>query len=246
MVTTVLGTIPVGVASAVSWAANVIAVLCVIPLCWTTLPAAAVPRALAGNGLATRLWALREKTAPQPATWGIWAAAGIIGSAGMAIAGAPPSAWSLKLALSIGPLAVAYVARYLAGVPWMMNRWDGLCLLLAGIGLGFLLFGEGLAALWLSIAVNIVGTPPTVMHALKEPWKESYFPFACAFVSVAAVLLLAIPVPWTVASSAYGLYLLIDVTVIMSAIAIGRSRARARGLGPDSAVYADHEAEPKW
>lgn len=209
MITTVVGSVPASLATAVSWAANAVAVLCIIPLCVTTL---------------------QRKTDPPPATWGIWAAAGIVGSAGMAMAGADASAWSLKLALSVGPLAVAIVSR-IVGVPWVVRPVDRWCLVLAGIGLVFLLFGEGLAAMWLAIAVNIIGSVPTCLHGLRAPFRARYFPFACASGSVLAVLALAVPWPWTVASVAYLLYLLIDTSAIMAFIAYGRARARRFDVG---------------
>jgi hypothetical protein len=108
------------------------------------------------------------------------------------------------------------------------NRWDALCLGLALAGCVALLYGEGMVALWLSISVNLIGTPPTLLHALRSPFRARYFPFMCAFISVSAVLLLAVPWPWTVASVAYPLYLLADVAVIMLAIRYGRRRALGR------------------
>lgn len=212
VVHTLIGPVPVALADALTWASYAVALLCVIPLCITTL---------------------RHETDPPPATWGTWAAAGIVGSAGMAMAGAVPAAWGLKLALSIGPLALAICAR-IAGVPWVVRKADRVCLALAGVGLVFLLFGEGLTAMWLAIAVNIIGSIPTCLHALRHPDRARYFPFACAFGSVGAVVLFAIPVPWTVASVAYPLYLLIDCGAIMLCIAIGRARARRVDVGRQS------------
>jgi len=202
IVETLVGPVPAALASAVSWTANAIAVLCIIP-------------------------PLIRGWRPPPATWGIWTAAGIVGSIGIAMAGGGPATWGLKLALSIGPLIVCIVSTR-AGVPWRATRTDGVCLALAGAGLIALLFGQGLTAMWLSIAVNAIGTPPTLVHAMRKPREESYFPFACAFVSVAAVLALAVPWPWTVAAVAYPIYLLIDVTVIMGTIRYARARDRRR------------------
>ena len=209
MITTIVGPVPAWLADVVTWTSYAVALLCVTPLCITTA---------------------RHRTTPPPATWGTWAAAGIVGSAGMAMAGAAPAAWGLKLALSIGPLAVAIVARR-AGVPWAVRPADRVCLALAGIGLVALVFGQGLTAMWLAIAVNVIGSIPTCLHGLREPHRESYFPFACALGSVGAVLLFAIPAPWTVASVAYPLYLVIDCGTIMACIAIGRARARRVDVG---------------
>lgn len=205
MITTIVGQVPAGLADAVSWASRAIAVLCVIPLCLSTL---------------------RGRTDPPPATWGVWAAAGVVGSAGMAIAGGDSAAWGLKLALSVGPLAVAVCARR-AGVPWAVGRADKVSLALAGVGLVFLLFGEGLTAMWLSIAVNVIGTLPTLLHAWRAPFRARYFPFGCANVSVVGVLALAVPVPWTVASVAYPLYLWLDTALIMGTILVARYRVYA-------------------
>lgn len=202
MIPTVVGPVPTAVATAVTWTSYAIAVLCVIP-------------------------PLLRGWRPPPATWGIWTAAGVVGSIGIAMAGGGPATWGLKLALTVGP-AIACMVSVRAGVPWRTTRTDTVCLALAAVGLVFLLFGEGLAAMWLSIAVNAIGTPPTLLHALREPHRESYFPFGCAFVSVSAVLLFAVPWPWTVPSVAYPIYLLLDVTVIMLFIAVGRHRARRR------------------
>lgn len=199
MIETVVGAVPDWVAQVATTASQVIAVLCVIP-------------------------PLIRGWRPPPATWGIWTAAGLVGAIGIAMAGGGPATWGLKLALTVGPAIVCIVSTR-AGVPWRATRADGVCLALAGAGLVALLFGQGLTAMWLSIAVNAIGTPPTLIHALRDPRGESYFPFACAAVSVAAVVLFAIAVPWTAASVAYPLYLLLDVTVIMLTIAYSRRRA---------------------
>lgn len=200
-----LGPIPGSLGSGASTLSNIIAVACVIPYCLA-------------------IW--RRKVTPPPATWAIWAVAGIVGAAGIAMAGGPFASWSLKLALSVGPAAVAVVALR-RGIPWATTRTDRVCLILSGVGIVFLLFGEGIPALIVSILVNIIGSVPTVAHAWRRPFNDTYFPFACAFVSVSAVLA-TIPWPWTFASSAYGLYLLVDTGVIMATIAIARARMTRR------------------
>lgn len=191
-------------ARVVSDAANIIAVACVVPLCVLTL---------------------RRITRPSPVTWSLWAAVGVIAAGAMAAGGAPAAAWTLKLALSIGPAAIA-VCAVIARVPWRMGRWDHVCL---GIGVaGCALYawtGDGLFAVWFSIAINIIGTVPTVMHAWREPWRESVFPFTCAAVSVTAVLL-TIPLPWTAIGVTYPLYLLVDTALIVVVILVARRRPR--------------------
>lgn len=227
MITTLVGSVPTTLAEALTWASYAVAVLCVIPLCWTTLPARPPWKWLRRFPLAHRLWALRGRTAPPPATWAIWTAAGVIGALGMIMAYAAPAAWGLKLALTVGPAAVT-ICAIIGKVRWVVHWTDGVSIGLATIGLVALFFGGGLEAMWLAIAINIIGSVPTCRHALAEGERERYFPFACASGSVLVVLLFAIPWPWTVASVAYPLYLLIDTSTIMLCIFIGRRRAPRR------------------
>src|SRR6478752_10742429 len=149
MTTTILGPLPDGLISAVSAAANWLVLLCIVPLCWATWRPYDDPR----------------RAHPSPVTWGIWFLVGMVATVGLALGGAPTSAWTIKLFLSLGPAIVAVVALY-RGEKLLATRVDKWSLALGGIGLVFYVlayfgaigpadpYAAGLVAVATAIAVD--------------------------------------------------------------------------------------------
>jgi hypothetical protein len=211
-VNTILGTVPAGVIDVVSWLASAITLLCVVPLCVATL---------------------RRKARPSPVTWTIWAAVGLVATFAMALGGAPWSAWLLKGALSLGPIAVAGCALG-AGIPMVADRFDRWSYVLGSLGAGVYAYllvegitaaTAGLVAVGAAMAVDAIGAVPTWRRAWKHPHDELILTYALALASVVAVLCI-LPVPWTWLSSAYLCFLAVQMVSIIGVLWAGRRRAR--------------------
>lgn len=206
---TIIGSVPEGWAIAVGWLSSVITLLCVVPLCWATLKGHASPR---------------------PVTWAIWAGVGLVATVAMARGGAPFEAWLLKGALSLGPVAVALAAT-LAGVRWVADWSDRISLPLGLAGLVIYAFtGVGLVAVFVAIAVDVIGAVPTWRNAWRNPYDELIITYALALVSVLAVLGV-LPLPWTWLSASYLCFLAVQMTSIIAVLVLARRKAR-HAAGP--------------
>jgi hypothetical protein len=217
-VITILGMVPAGVIDVVSWLASAVTLLCVLPLCILT-------------------W--QGKAHPRPVTWAIWAAVGIVATLAMAVGGAPWSAWLLKGALSLGPVAVALIAAY-KGEGVVADRVDRWCLVVGSVGTfayGLLLTQgadaaeAGLLAVGTAMLVDAIGAVPTWLNAWRHPHDELITTYALALASVVAVLCI-LPVPWTWLSSAYLCFLAVQMASIIGVLWVGRRRVRE----PDQAA----------
>ena len=223
MTTTLLGPLPDGVISAVSWTANILTLLCVAPLCWSTL---------------RYDFDDPRRAHPRPVTWGIWFLVGMIATVGLALGGAPTSAWTIKLFLSLGPVIVAAVALY-RGEKLLVTRVDRWSL---GLGLlGVLVYipiyfgwigpadayAAGLVAAGTAILVDAIGAGPTWEAGWRDgaPMPE-IVTFALALVSVCAVLCI-LPWPWTLLSSAYLVFLAVQMVSIIAVDVWGNARVAA-------------------
>lgn len=208
--TTILGMVPATVVDVVSWLASAVTLLCVAPLCVLT-------------------W--QRKAHPSPVTWAIWAAVGIVATAAMALGGAPWSAWLLKGALSLGPVAVAVVASVRGG-SWQADRIDRVCLYAGALGTvvyAVVLIGgteaasAGLIAVGMAMLVDAIGAGPTWARGWREPRGELILTYALALGSVLAVLCI-LPWPWTLLSAAYLCFLAVQMISIIAVLYAGRRR----------------------
>jgi len=222
--TTLLGPLPDGVIATVSWTANVLTLLCVAPLCWAT-------------------WRYDyddpRRAHPRPVTWGIWFLVGMIATVGLALGGAPTSAWTIKLFLSLGPVIVAAVALY-RGERLLVTRVDRWSLGLGLLGVAIYIpvyfgwvgpadaYAAGLVAAAAAILVDIIGAGPTWEAGWRygAPLPE-IVTFALAWVSVSAVLCI-LPWPWTLLSSAYLWFLWAQMLSIIAVDARGNAHRAAR------------------
>lgn len=210
MIPTLLGPLPPGIVTAVTWLAFAVTLGCVIPLCVLT-------------------W--RRQADPSAITWGIWAAVGIVATIAMARGGAPPAAWLQKGALSLGPVAVAVVALWrLPRVrPDRLDRW---CLALGVAGtIAYAFTGEGLVAVAAAMIIDAIGAGPTWRRAWRNPHGELITTYALALGSV-LVTLAIITTPWTLLSAAYLGFLALQMASIIVVLALGRRRHTALASTP--------------
>lgn len=218
MTPTLLGDIPASVADAVGLASSIATLLCVAPLVYLT-------------------WIRHPDGRPSPVTWSTWFAVDLVATLGMALGGAPFSAWVLQLGLSLGPLVVAAVALH-RGVAWRATKLDRWSLGLAAVGLTvyvLVYFGAigpadpvtaGIVAVVVAMLVDAIGAGPTWYQAWTDP-REPAITYVVAWFAVAAVLL-TLPLPWTFLSAAYLVFLAVQMLSIIAALRAGRGRARRR------------------
>lgn len=215
MITTLIGPLPAAVLDTIGTIASIGTLLAVGPLVYLTA---------------------RGRACPRPLTWLAWFAVGMVATVGMALGGAPFSAWITKLGLSLGPLVVAVVARA-KGIPWAADRTDRISMALSGAGfVAYVLiyFGvlgpadplaAGLVAVFAAMAVDAVCAMPTWRHAWSHPYDELVLTYALAAACVFAVLL-TLPTPWTWLGSSYLVFLELQMWSIIAVLVIGRARVR--------------------
>jgi len=223
--TTLLGPLPDGVITWVSWVANVLTLVCIVPLCWAT-------------------WRYEHddprRAHPKPAMWGVWFIVGSVATVGTALGGAPAAAWLLKGFLSLGPAIVAVVAlaRGERLIVTRIDRWS-LWLCVAGIVVYVPLFfgwigpaepvAAGLVVVGMAILVDIIAASGTYHDAWRSPEPMAEIvTFGLALVSVLAVLCI-LPMPWTWLGSVYLAFLALQMTSIIAVLWAGRRRSLVRG-----------------
>jgi hypothetical protein len=220
MTPTLLGPLDDATIAAVSWTANILTLLCVAPLCWAT-------------------WRYDyddpRRAHPRPVTWAVWFLVGMVATVGLALGGAPTSAWTIKLFLSLGPIIVAVVALY-RGESWLVTAIDRWSLILGGVGVLLYIpvyfgwwapadaYAAGLVAAGTAILVDAIGAGPT----WEQGWRHGaplaeIVTFGLAFLSVCAVLCI-LPWPWTLLSCAYLIFLAAQMVSIIVVDALGSHR----------------------
>lgn len=229
MTVTLLGPLPDGVVGAVSWLANALTLLCIVPLCWATW---------------RHNYSDPKRAHPKPVTWGVWFVVGSVATVGMALGGAPASAWLLKLCLSLGPAVVAAVALY-KGERLIVTRVDRWSLWLCALGIVVyvpLYFGwigpadpvaAGLVVVGMAILVDVIAAGPTYHEAWRSPEPVAEIvTFGLALVSVLAVLCI-LPTPWTWLGSTYLVFLAFQMGSIIAVLWLGRRRVPRAAVQPE-------------
>lgn len=180
----------------------------------------------------------RRQTYPSPVTWGTWAAVGIVAGVAMARADAPWPAWTLKLALALGPLGVCAVAL-VARVPWVRDPWETVALALGTVGVAlYVLTGadESTIAILTAIGVDAIGGVPTLRRAWRSPHGELVRTYVIALVALLATLAI-LPRPWTFTGTAALLFVGAQMIAIITVFLLARRR-------PDVALVASPGRNP--
>lgn len=208
-----------GTANLIGTTASIATLLCIIPMCVAMF----------------RPYEDEKRAHPSPITWGLWFFVGMVATTGMALGGAPFSAWILKLGLSLGPIIVAVIA-WLRDEPLIANTvdWWSFAIGTAGLIVYILLYAgvvgpsdpyaAGVAAVIAAILVDIVAAWPTWYSAVHRsaPMSE-IITFAIAWVSVSAVLLI-LPLPWEFLTWAVLTFLWFQMLSIIGTLWWGRIR----------------------
>jgi hypothetical protein len=211
MITTIVGPLPAGLVAALGVVTSVLTLLCVVPLCVQTV---------------------RNKAHPAVVTWGLWAPIGLVATVGMALGGAPWTAWLLKGFLSAGPLIVAVVAARYGGT-WRTDRFDQTVIAVGVVGtIAYILATLVLEAPWapyvavgMAMLADGIAVWPTWKRAWRNPNNELIFTYAVALGCVLTGLIIT-PLPWTFLGSAILIFLALQMASIIGVLQYGRIQDR--------------------
>ena len=149
---------------------------------------------------AIAIW--RGKARPNRVTWLTWSVVGGILFASYEVEAGGAARW-VPLSDAAGPALIAVLSiRHGEGGFSRFDRW---CLLLAGASLiGWAVSGSAMVALWLCLAIDVIGALPTIRKVFLDP-KSEYALTWRVFFTGNLLNLFAIE-RWTLASAAYPLY----------------------------------------
>jgi len=146
---------------------------------------------------------IKGKTRPNRATWWIWAVLALIIATSYHSVGAGDTIW-VTISFFIGPLAIALLSIKHGEGGW--NRFDGACLVGAGIGIAlWVVFNAPLAALLLTIAIDGLGLLPTIRKSIIRPESEDRLSWTLFF--SASVLNLVALDSWAFELAVYPVYI---------------------------------------
>lgn len=161
---------------------------------------------------------VKHKTRPNIITWIIWTVLVGIGAAALFASHDYNAAWLL-----IGD-AIATFAVVIVGIRYgtaELDRFDIFCLIGAVVGLIlWLLFSSPLIAIVATIAIDFIGTIPTVRHSYLHPEEETYLTFALGI--IATIFTLLSLSNYTFSSWIYPAYLLFSNALLTVTIFYGQ------------------------
>lgn len=146
---------------------------------------------------------LKGRTKPNRATWWIWALLALIIATSYHSVGAGDTIF-VAISFLIGPLAVALLSIKHGEGGW--NRFDGACIVGAGIGIALWgILSAPLAALLLMIGIDGIGLLPTIRKSIKRPESEDRFAWSLFF--TAGVLNVVALESWAFELAVYPVYI---------------------------------------
>ena len=126
-----------------------------------------------------------------------------------------------------GPFLVLLASFVTRRAYWRLTAFDLLCgLISAAALLLWAITGKGLVALVLSVAADFFAAVPTIKKAYQVPASESGYPFL--FGVVAAFITLLTIQEWTLANSAFAVYVLFTDGLIAGLVLFPRARPAFR------------------
>jgi len=171
---------------------------------------------------------IKGKTKPNRVTWFLWALAPLIAFFAQLDKGVGLQAL-MTFMVGFGPLMV-FVASFLNKKAfWQISKLDIACGVLSAAALIlWLVTGEGLTAIALSIVADFLAGVPTFIKAYKEPETEHPDVFRNGALS-AGITLLTIKT-WTFASFGFALYILLICVVLYGLIRFKLGKRLQRAL----------------
>lgn len=169
---------------------------------------------------------VRGRNQPNRITWAMWTLAPMIGFAAQISQGVGFQS-ILTFSIGFGPLLVFIASFVRRTAYWRLTPFDLLCGSISLTALVLWLFtGQGLVALVLSIIADLFAAVPTIKKSYQEPASESGYPYL--FGALAGLITLLTIQEWTVANSAFGVYVLVIDALIAGLVLFPGVRPRRR------------------
>lgn len=169
---------------------------------------------------------LRGRNQPNRVTWGMWTVAPMIAFAAQ-ISQDVGLQSVFTFAGGFGPLIVLVATFVNQEAYWRLTLFDLTCGLLSVTAIVFwAITGKGLVALVLSVVADFLAAVPTITKSYRAPVSESGYPFL--FGVVTAVITLLTIKDWTLANSAFGVYVLFTDGLIAGLVLLPNARFRPR------------------
>ncbi|OGI63261.1 hypothetical protein A2818_01820 [Candidatus Nomurabacteria bacterium RIFCSPHIGHO2_01_FULL_40_12] len=154
----------------------------------------------------------KNQTKPSGASWWTWSILAMITVVSSKAAGAPWQVLILPLWLCLSQFGVAILS-----VKNGDNNWDFLnkfCVMSALLGIGlWLITGEPIIALLISIAADFLASVPNFRHAWVNPEQENRLGWTLGFGS--AILEIFTIRNWSVAESGWAIYFFINMSIVL-------------------------------
>jgi hypothetical protein len=172
---------------------------------------------------------LRGRNQPNRVTWSMWTVVPMIAFAAQISQGVGLQS-VFTFAGGFGPLLVLVATFVNPKAYWRLTSFDLTCGLISLSAIVFwAITGKGLVALVLSVVADFFAALPTIKKSYWVPVSESGYPFV--FGVVAALITLLTIKEWTLANSAFGIYVLFADGLIAGLVLFPRARPKSnRGL----------------
>jgi hypothetical protein len=169
---------------------------------------------------------LKGRNQPNRVTWAMWTVAPMITFAAQIDQGVGLQS-IFTFSGGFGPLLVLIASFVNPNAYWRLTSFDLVCGLmsLAAIVL-WAITGKGLVALVLSVVADFFAAVPTIKKSYQVPASESGYPFLLGV--VAALITVLTIKEWTLADSAFGVYVLVADGLIAGLVLIPRARPGLR------------------
>jgi uncharacterized membrane protein HdeD (DUF308 family) len=168
---------------------------------------------------------LKQKSKPRIVSWAVWGTLSIIA----AFASLSDKQYPAAFLSFLGTIAIFIIV--ILGYKHGNRHFETLdvaCFIGSMFGLVLWYFsGSPSLALVVVIAIDLVGTIPTVMHSWKKPHEETWITYALS--AVGCILIVFAASDWRVTSVAYPLYSAISCVIFVSII-LARKKYAVKGI----------------
>jgi len=169
---------------------------------------------------------LRGRNQPNRVTWAMWTVVPMIAFAAQISQGVGLQS-IFTFAGGFGPLLVLIATFVNPKAYWRLTSFDFICGLMSLAALVlWAITGKGLVALVLSVVADFFAAVPTIKKSYQLPVSESGYPFMLG-VAAAVITLLTIK-EWTLANSAFGVYVLFADGLIAGLVLFPHARPAHR------------------
>jgi hypothetical protein len=168
---------------------------------------------------------LRGRNQPNRVTWAMWTVVPMITFAAQIGQGVGLQS-VFTFAGGFGPLLVLIATFVNPKAYWRLTPFDLTCGLMSLAALVlWAITGKGLVALVLSVVADFFAAVPTIKKSYRVPVSESGYPFL--FGVVAALITLLTIKEWTLANSAFGIYVLFTDGLIAGLVLFPAARPKS-------------------